>query len=584
MRTSLTAGVLALIVLLSLVLWWLPNRPVALDPLPGGKLQSVSFAPFRDGQSPLTGVYPTEPQIDRDLMVLKSQVAGVRTYTSQEGLEVVPKLAEKHGLKVTMGAWLSKKLDNNEKEVRSLVELANAFPETITRVIVGNEVLLRKELTPAQLMDYLHRVRQSIKQPVSYADVWEFWLKHPEVAQEVDFITIHLLPYWEDDPQGVERTAEHILWSYNKIRDRFPDKPILVGEVGWPTAGRTRGPAVPGVVNKARFDNIFINTAVRNGFDYNLIEAFDQNWKIKLEGTVGGKWGYYTADRKAKYPVAGPVVENPLWPIHFGASTGLAVAALMGVIMAFGPPLPLSGFAVIGLLALGLGSAFVRAGVIALDWNYYWIDFLQDGLLMALQAAVAMAIIRSAAALWMPPEASGAAHPLPLRAVPALLRRPPGTAVPVALWGYRATVALAAIAVVWSALLIVDGRYRDFPAPYYMAPALGLLALAVLRVLRRPAGVPWLSAIAFGNLFDSVEPLAGPRRPLGAAIKAAPVEAFFTVGLIAGAVGVVIAEGPVNTEAVQWAILQIALALPFAASLTLAVTGSARTAEHAQAA
>src|SRR3954463_5336631 len=100
MRVLLLLAILAITVLGNFALWALPNRPQALEPPPGGKLQSVSFAPFRDGQSPLTMEYPSKAEIEEDLKLLKDEVMAVRTYTSREGLEHVPALARKYGLKV----------------------------------------------------------------------------------------------------------------------------------------------------------------------------------------------------------------------------------------------------------------------------------------------------------------------------------------------------------------------------------------------------------------------------------------------------------------------------------------------------
>ena len=127
------------------------------------------------------------------------------------GLEVVPELARKHGLQVTMGAWLSSKLDKNEAEVNSLIALANRYPDTITRVIAGNEVLLRRDLPVEELARQIDRVKAAVRQPVTYADVWEFWAQFPELARHVDVVTIHILPYWEDEPLGVDRGPNR-LW------------------------------------------------------------------------------------------------------------------------------------------------------------------------------------------------------------------------------------------------------------------------------------------------------------------------------------------------------------------------------------
>ncbi|WP_211100256.1 glycoside hydrolase [Azospirillum halopraeferens] len=556
--------VLALAGLAHLAAWSLPNRPVPLDPLPSATLKSVSYAPFRDGQSPLTGELATPAQIDEDLEVLSRQVSGIRTYTSLEGLQVVPELARRHGLQVTMGAWLSSRTDKNEEEIASLIELANRYPDVITRVIVGNEVLLRGELTPERLSGYIRRVRAAIAQPVSYADVWEWWLKYPQMADEVDYLTIHLLPYWEDIPAGVEKAAEHIVWSYRAIAERFPGKPILVGETGWPTAGRARGPAAPGLVAKARFVNLFVRLAEREGFDYNVIEAFDQNWKQKLEGTVGGHWGLYTVDRAPKFPLAGPVVENPRWPLH----AGIALAAgfgLMAVLAAAGPPLSLPAFAALAVLTQGVAGGMVHAAAVALHWNYYPQDVALGAAMLVLSGALAAALLAAARRLVGGGTAAGALAGL----------------------GRGTAALLALVAVVWSLLIVFDGRYRDFPAADYPVPVFGLLALGLIGMAVRPAGTGRAAAFAAATGF---------RDPRTAAAGSGRLDAWLARGLILAAVLIVLAEGllPVdaplrgwlrgtgaaplsaidwtapNREALTWALLQGLLAVPFAVRARLA--------------
>jgi len=134
-----------------------------------------------------------------------------------------------------------------------VIRLANAYPDTVKAIIVGNEVLLRGEQTPEALAAMLARVKQATGKPVTYADVWEFWLKAPQLANAVDFVTIHILPYWEDQPQPVEAGLAHLEAIVDKVRAAFPAKPILIGETGWPSEGRERENAVPSLVNQARY-------------------------------------------------------------------------------------------------------------------------------------------------------------------------------------------------------------------------------------------------------------------------------------------------------------------------------------------
>jgi exo-beta-1,3-glucanase (GH17 family) len=309
---------------------WFNNQPqnAGID-VPSGKLKSLSFAPFREGYSPLEEVFPIPEHIDEDLRLLADKTESIRTYASLNGLEPTPELARKYGLKMIQGAWIGSSYKLNRKEVDALIKSANANPDVVKRVIVGNEVLLRGELDVDKLIDYIREVKRSVKQPVSYADVWSMYMKHPKLVNEVDFITIHILPYWEDEPISVENAPDHLEKIVKQVADEAhgvaAGKPILIGESGWPSAGRQRGFATPGVVNEAKFIRGMIQVANHHGFDYNIVEAFNQPWKSNLEGVVGANWGLLDADREAVFPLTGPVYENPHWLLHFGYATALCL-------------------------------------------------------------------------------------------------------------------------------------------------------------------------------------------------------------------------------------------------------------------
>ncbi len=316
MKISRLILFLLVVVAFNGLLAWISNLPQDAGPdVPEGKISSVSFAPFREGQSPLTEVFPTSEQIEEDIKLLAGEARTIRTYASTRGLTNVASIAQKYGVNVIQGAWIGgmTMAEENQAEVDQLIKLANQYPDVIKRVIVGNEVLLRGELKPEQLLKYIRQVKQSIKQPVSYADVWSFYIRYPEIAKEVDFFTVHILPYWEDEPLKIEDTAAHIEKNYQKIRDAYPGKPILIGESGWPSAGRQRGWAVPSVINEAKFIRSLVQLAHKNGFDYNVVEAFNQPWKSQLEGVVGANWGLYSANRELVFPLTGKVIANPFW-------------------------------------------------------------------------------------------------------------------------------------------------------------------------------------------------------------------------------------------------------------------------------
>jgi exo-beta-1,3-glucanase (GH17 family) len=281
-----------LIIVLNIMWASLTNLPQdAGADVPDGKLSGLSFAPFREGQDPIKKIFPTPAQIDEDLKLMGETTHSIRTYASVGGDNpIIPELARKHGLTMIQGAWISGTPKDNKKEIAELIRSANANPDVIKRVLVGNEVLLRQDLGVEELIKYIREVKKAVKQPVSYADVWSMYIQHPELIKEVDFITIHILPYWEDRPITVEEAPAHIERIVKKVQQEAstiaPNKPILIGESGWPGTGRQRGQSIPGVVNEAKFIRALIKVAKDNNFDYNIVEAFNQPWKSKLEGRI----------------------------------------------------------------------------------------------------------------------------------------------------------------------------------------------------------------------------------------------------------------------------------------------------------
>src|SRR5258707_15714319 len=313
-------------------LWWwlatpitLPRTPVA----PDAKLQCVSYAPFRDAQTPLVPTtHITAEQIERDLADLAKITDCVRTYSIENGLDQVPGLAAKVGLKVIQGIWLGSDRLKNLVQISIAVGLTKQYPEVITALVVGNEVLLRGEMTTSDLAANIRSVRAQVKVPVTYADVWEFWLRNREVYDAVDFVTIHILPYWEDIPVRAKFAASHVDSIRKRMTVAFPGKEILIGETGWPSAGRMREGALPSRTNQARVVSEILDLAKREGFRVNLIEAYDQPWKRQLEGTVGGYWGLFDAVKRAvKYPPGEPISNYPLWKWQMGC--GMALSTLV---------------------------------------------------------------------------------------------------------------------------------------------------------------------------------------------------------------------------------------------------------------
>jgi len=441
----------------------------------------VSYAPYRDDETPFDPEFVVPPaRIEADLKALSSEVQCVRIYATDQGLDMVVPIAQRLGLKVILGAWIGRDPANNAMQVSSAIAFANAYPDTVKALVVGNEVLLRGEMPPDQLADLIRRVRAETKAVVTYADVWEFWLSYPEVTRAVDLMIIHILPYWEDDPVGIEGAMKHAQEIMTRVKSAFPDKTVMIGETGWPSAGRMREGALPGRVNQTRYMRDFAVLAQREGWAYNLVEAFDQPWKRALEGTVGGAWGLYAGDRTAKVTATGPVSDMPDWRLEAG------LALVLGAGIVLWPILRGARLTPARWLAVAAAAEIVAAAAV----RHLWYAGVTSRTLAEWAASLGRVGLTVATGLLFVAWLAGRCE-APMRhsarRILAWLRRP-GAETPGPPDLGSALALLTALWIAWTLLtLIFDPRYRDFPTSGFVVPA---LVFALFAGLRRDPPVP----------------------------------------------------------------------------------------------
>lgn len=301
--------------------WALYNRPVSAPDWPES-ISGFSFSPFRLDQSPQSGRFPSDEQIRSDLELVSRMTENIRTYSTKGSLSDIPFLAEEYGMRVSLGIWISADEAENEAEIARGIEIANRS-RSVVRVIVGNEALFRREVTKDQLIGYLDRVRAAVKVPVTTAEQWHIYEKYPELAKHVDLIAAHVLPYWEFVP--MQDSVQFVLERARDLRLKFPKKPLLLAEVGWPSNGRMRGGATATQADQAIYLRELTNALNKKGYNYFVVEAFDQPWKYTDEGSVGAYWGVFNAARQPKFNFQGPVVAIPKWRVLAIASVVLAL-------------------------------------------------------------------------------------------------------------------------------------------------------------------------------------------------------------------------------------------------------------------
>lgn len=344
-----------LIALMTVAAWALFNRPADEPPWPN-RLQGFSFQPMRADNDPTVKSYPTVEEIDEDLALLQGTVHAVRTYTVEHSLGAVPRLAAARDLNVTLGAWIGPDREANESELVRLQELLGKGYRNLVRVMVGNEVLLREDIAIEEMIAYLDRVRRISWLPVSTAEPWHVWLKYPELAEHVDFITIHLLPYWEGVP--IDQAVDYVVARYEEVKRAFPNKEVIIGEVGWPSNGRRNRGAEASLANQTRFLRRFLAHAEQQGYVYYVMEAFDQTWKTKIEGATGAYWGVYNTNREPKFVFTQPVVRIPHWQELAGLSVVMSILLLL-FLYRDSETLSSKGKGFLALLMYGISTAAV---------------------------------------------------------------------------------------------------------------------------------------------------------------------------------------------------------------------------------
>jgi len=288
--------VMLVVAAINLAIWALTHQPRELPDWPG-RINGFAFSAFQRYQSPHRDEYPSDEELNEDIRLMSLYTRRIRTYSSAES-PTIPRIARANGIQVTAGAWLDRRWQKNEDEIAELIRLIGEY-DNIDRAIVGNEVILRGDTSVRALVGYIDRARAQLKIPVSTAEPLDTWQRNPELIRHVDFVTVHILPYWERVPR--KDAVGFVLGQLKSLRqivDKVsPGKPIVVGEVGWPSNGDRKEYAQASLADEAHFLREWFNVAARENIDYYVMEAIDQPWKEQLSGRVEAYWGMFNASR-----------------------------------------------------------------------------------------------------------------------------------------------------------------------------------------------------------------------------------------------------------------------------------------------
>ena len=259
-------------------------------------IHGISFSPYLDGQRP--GIEISEEQIRDRLSIIQPYTRWIRSFSCLEGNQETPRIAHEMGLKTMVGVDLGEDEDENEEGLAAGIAVAQAGHADI--FVVGNENLLRQDVSEEQLLEYIHRAQEAVPDvPVSFVDAYFLFENHPAVAEAVDVLLVNCYPFWESC--AAEYALLYMKEMYRRAQAVAGGKPVIISETGWPSQGTPFGSAVPSWDNALEY---FIRTyqwAQEDGIEIFYFSSFDEAWKVGAEGDVGAYWGLWDKDGNLKY-------------------------------------------------------------------------------------------------------------------------------------------------------------------------------------------------------------------------------------------------------------------------------------------
>lgn len=281
----------------------------APDNLPLKKLFGLNFSPYIDGQDPQVNAQVSEKQITARMKIIAPYTEWIRTFSCTQGMENTGRIAHELGLKAAIGAWLDLDVAANDREIASLIKIAQSGNADI--LIIGNEVLFHRKISEVQLIKYMKAVKKEAPNiPVTTVDIYNEIFHRPKIVEACDIIMLNCYPFWEK--RNIREALPLLKTVYNQAKTRFGNKEVVFAEVGWPSGGRKFGSAVPSLANAEIFFQDFTTWAAENKVPYYYFEAFDESWKAAYEKEYGAFWGIWDKNGKPKWNIGSSGANNNL--------------------------------------------------------------------------------------------------------------------------------------------------------------------------------------------------------------------------------------------------------------------------------
>lgn len=259
-------------------------------------IHGICFSPYSENQN--IGDILTEAQIAKRMTIIAPYAKWVRSFSTTDGNEYIPIAARTKGLKTMVGAWIDKDKTKNDTEIDILIKLAKAGYVDIA--VVGNEALLRNEVSEQEIIAYIARVKKALPTiTVGYVDAYFEFLERPNLVNACDVILINCYPFWEG--YHIDQATAYLNQMYKITKNASNGKPVIISETGWPSQGENIKNAQPSQVNAMKYFIDVNHWANQNKIDMFYFSSFDESWKVHHEGDVGQRWGLWDKNEHLKY-------------------------------------------------------------------------------------------------------------------------------------------------------------------------------------------------------------------------------------------------------------------------------------------
>ena len=288
----------------------------------------------------------------------------IRTYTVDGGMDKVPEIARRYGMTVSLGIWISPDLEQEREGDRAgHQDRAGQPPHHRPRHRRQRDAILFGYVSPDQLNAYIQRVRAALpaRIKVTTAEPWSTWLLTPEIGQ---VCRCHLRP------------SAALLGRMSTSAARCDSSSTLYDDVAgrnFPTsrsssarrAGRRK--AAPAAAPRPRSPTRPISCApssssrMEKGYDYYLLEAYDQPWKDRQRRRGRRLLGPVRRHRQSQIRLHRPAAHFPGMAQLCAAGGGPDACSLGLLILGRMPRVRQTGYLVMGGLI-----ALVSTGLLAL--------------------------------------------------------------------------------------------------------------------------------------------------------------------------------------------------------------------------